>query len=134
MVLLLSGCKATRLLHLYDVAYCPDLHCNLVSFRILRQQGLWWDTKSNPTVLRRRNDANDAAVATRGGGGGVQPVASSLSPMAALPKVNSCGRTINVPLKYRQYKLYNSLIAIAPRKNLVMIAIGGVAITSFLWW
>jgi hypothetical protein len=48
--------QATQLLRLNDVAYCPDLHCNLVSFRILRQQGLWWDTKSNPTVLRRHND------------------------------------------------------------------------------
>jgi len=48
--------QASRLLRLNDVAYCPDLHCNLISFRILRQQGLWWDTKSNPIVLRRYND------------------------------------------------------------------------------
>jgi hypothetical protein len=30
--------------------------------------------------------------------------------------------------------LYSSPIAIAPPKNLVIIAIGGVAITSSLWW
>jgi hypothetical protein len=41
VVIRVQGDRATRLLHLYNVAYCPDLHCNLVSFRILRQQGLW---------------------------------------------------------------------------------------------
>lgn len=61
VIIRVQGESTTQLLRLYDVAYCPDLHCNLVSFRILRQQGLWWDTKYNPTVLRSRNDA---AVAT----------------------------------------------------------------------
>jgi hypothetical protein len=67
VVIRVQGDCATRLLHLYDVAYCPDLHCNLVSFRILRQQGLWWDTKSNPTVLRRRNNAAVATLQERYG-------------------------------------------------------------------
>ncbi|KAI0570032.1 hypothetical protein Alg215_11305, partial [Pyrenophora tritici-repentis] len=67
VVIRVQGDCPTRLLHLYDVAYCPDLHCNLVSFRILRQQGLWWDTKSNPTVLRRRNDAAIATLQERYG-------------------------------------------------------------------
>jgi hypothetical protein len=51
-----SARQTTGLLYLNNIAYCPDLHCNLVSFRILCQQGLWWDNKSNPTVLRRHND------------------------------------------------------------------------------
>jgi len=56
VVIRVQGGEAIKLLYLNNVAYYPDLHCNLVSFRILRQQGLWWDTKSNPTVLRRHND------------------------------------------------------------------------------
>jgi hypothetical protein len=36
---------------LHDVAICPDILCNLVSFRQLRQQGIWWDTQSDPTIL-----------------------------------------------------------------------------------
>ncbi|KAF7565077.1 hypothetical protein PtrM4_045110 [Pyrenophora tritici-repentis] len=51
-----------RLLYLENVAYCPDLHCSLVSFRILRRQGLWWDTKSDPTILRRSDDSELAVL------------------------------------------------------------------------
>lgn len=61
------GETPSRFLHLYDVAYCPDLHCNLVSFRILRRQGLWWDTKPNPTVLRRSDDSAIALLEERYG-------------------------------------------------------------------
>ena len=35
------------------MAICPDLLCNLVSFRLLRQRGIWWDTQVDPTTLRR---------------------------------------------------------------------------------
>jgi hypothetical protein len=35
------------------VAICPDLLCNLVSFRLLRQSGIWWETQNDPTTLRR---------------------------------------------------------------------------------
>jgi hypothetical protein len=38
---------------LHDVALCPDILCNLVSFRLLRQQGIWWDNRSEPTTLRQ---------------------------------------------------------------------------------
>jgi hypothetical protein len=38
---------------LHDVAICPDLLCNLVSFRLLRQSGIWWETQNDPTTLRR---------------------------------------------------------------------------------
>jgi hypothetical protein len=34
------------------VAWCPDILCNLVSFRLLRRQGIWWDNKSEPTSLK----------------------------------------------------------------------------------
>ncbi|KAG9384348.1 hypothetical protein A1F94_003895 [Pyrenophora tritici-repentis] len=51
-----------RLLYLENVAYCPDLHCSLVSFRILCRQGLWWDTKSDPTILRRSDDSELAVL------------------------------------------------------------------------
>jgi len=38
---------------LKDVAICPDLLCNLVSFRLLRQSGIWWETQHQPTTLRK---------------------------------------------------------------------------------
>ena len=37
------------------MAICPDLLCNLVSFRLLRQIGIWWETKEDPTTLRRQD-------------------------------------------------------------------------------
>jgi hypothetical protein len=44
--------KTTRIT-LQDVAICPDLLCSLVSFRLLRQAGIWWDTQKQPTTLRK---------------------------------------------------------------------------------
>lgn len=51
--LTLKGRQGINRLTLHDVALCPDLHCNLVSFRLLRQRGIWWDTKIEPTTLRK---------------------------------------------------------------------------------
>jgi hypothetical protein len=48
---LTNGTKTTTII-LRDVAICPDLLCNLVSFRLLRQEGIWWDTQTDPTTLR----------------------------------------------------------------------------------
>jgi hypothetical protein len=74
-----------------------------------------------------------AKRARRSGGGAAAD--GSPPPVVAAPlKLNSRGRAINVPAKYRQYKLYNNLIAIALLKNLVIVAISGVTITSSLWW
>jgi len=44
-----------HMITLHHVALCPDILCNLVSFRLLRQQGIWWDNESEPTMLRRRD-------------------------------------------------------------------------------
>ena len=43
-------------IRLDNVAYCPDLLCSLVSFRLLRRQGLWWDTRSEPTAIKRTDN------------------------------------------------------------------------------
>ena len=51
----------TRLV-LNDVAWCPEILCNLVSFRLLRQQGVWWDNKNEPTTLKRRDDSTIACL------------------------------------------------------------------------
>ena len=56
LLLNLSGPKGTTQLRLRDVAWCPDILCNLISFRLLKQQGIWWDTKSEPTTLKDRNN------------------------------------------------------------------------------
>ena len=29
--------------------------CNLVSFRLLRRQGLYWDTQADPTTIKQRD-------------------------------------------------------------------------------
>ena len=60
MVLRLVGPKGPTTLKLANVAWCPDILCNLVSFRLLRQQGIWWDTKGDPTALKRRDDTTIA--------------------------------------------------------------------------
>lgn len=40
-------------MELQNVAWIPDILCSLVSFRLLRLQGIWWDTRKDPTTLRR---------------------------------------------------------------------------------
>jgi hypothetical protein len=61
--------------------------------------------KSQPTAKSSKRKALQASHTkskrARGGGGGVEPAASLPSPMAAPSKVNSHGRTINIPSKYR---------------------------------
>jgi hypothetical protein len=52
----LASPRGTIVLELQNVAWCPDILCNLVSFRQLRQQGIWWDTKGEPTRLRRSDN------------------------------------------------------------------------------
>jgi hypothetical protein len=48
--------KGMAMLELQNAAWCPDILCNLVSFRQLRHQGIWWDTKSEPTQLRQSDN------------------------------------------------------------------------------
>jgi hypothetical protein len=50
--LTLKNNDKTTKVTLQDVAICPDLLCNLVSFRLLRHKGIWWDTRSDPTTLQ----------------------------------------------------------------------------------
>jgi hypothetical protein len=47
--------QGKHILHLRDVAWCPDFICNLVSFRLLRRQGIWWDNQRDPTTLRQQD-------------------------------------------------------------------------------
>jgi hypothetical protein len=48
-------------MRLYDVAFCKDFACNLVSLRQLHKRGYWWDNKLENNYLRRAND--DSIVA-----------------------------------------------------------------------
>lgn len=52
----LKSTRGNSTIRLDNVALCPDLLCNLVSFRLLRRQGLWWDTKSEPTAIKQAVD------------------------------------------------------------------------------
>ena len=47
----------TSIMRLYDVAYCEGFACNLVSLRLLRRKGYWWDNKSPNNYLRRKDDS-----------------------------------------------------------------------------
>ena len=47
----------TRILRLYDVAYCKEIVCNLVSLRKLRRRGIYWDNKPRTTLLRRSDES-----------------------------------------------------------------------------
>lgn len=47
-----KGPKGPRIITLFDVAYCPDFPCNLVSLRRLQRQGYWWDTRPEFNCLR----------------------------------------------------------------------------------
>lgn len=40
------------LMKLYDVAYCPNINCNLVSLKKLRSMQLWWDGRPGHDVIR----------------------------------------------------------------------------------
>jgi hypothetical protein len=43
---------ASRLIRLYDVAYCEKMACNLVSLKRLRERGMIWDLRSSPSELQ----------------------------------------------------------------------------------
>ncbi|KAM4061394.1 integrase core domain-containing protein [Hirsutella rhossiliensis] len=44
-----------QILRLKKVAYCPSFSTSLISFQALRDEGIYWDTFSEPTRLVRRN-------------------------------------------------------------------------------
>ena len=46
----------TQVLTLHNAAYVPEMQTNLASFKILRALGFWWDTRTEPTTLRRPDD------------------------------------------------------------------------------
>lgn len=48
-----TGLAGAFLIRLKNVAYCENFACNLVSFRLLQQQGYWWDTHEESKCLRR---------------------------------------------------------------------------------
>lgn len=44
-------------MRLHDVAFCENFACNLVSLRLLRRKGYWWDNKVPNNYLRRKDDS-----------------------------------------------------------------------------
>lgn len=60
---LAEGSRGKQMLRLDNVAWCPDFLCNLVSFRLLRRQGIWWDNREDPTTLRQ-GDGTIIAILT----------------------------------------------------------------------
>lgn len=59
--------QGKQTLHLSNVAWCPDFLCSLVSFRLLRGQGIWWDNREDPTSLRRWDGSTIAILSERYG-------------------------------------------------------------------
>ena len=54
--------KGKQVLRLYDVAFCPDFACNLISLRLLHRQGYWWDNRPGFNCLRRAKDNTIVAL------------------------------------------------------------------------
>jgi len=54
---LVQGYKREQVLRLKDVAFCENFACNLVSLRLLRSQGLWWDQRPGYDELRRADNS-----------------------------------------------------------------------------
>ena len=50
------GTSPTQLLTLQNVAFIPNLQCSLVALRLIMRQGIYWDTRRDPTLLRRKAD------------------------------------------------------------------------------
>ena len=46
-----------KIVRLYDVAFCDQFACNIVSFRRLRQRGYWWDNKLPNNCVRSSDDS-----------------------------------------------------------------------------
>ncbi|KAK1919020.1 hypothetical protein P3342_001777 [Pyrenophora teres f. teres] len=68
VIIRVQGDCTTRLLHLYDVAYCPDLHCNLVSLGysankvcggIPSQTQQYCAAATTPQLLHSKNDTDN---------------------------------------------------------------------------
>ena len=49
--------KSKGVLRLKDVAFCTDFNTNLVSFRLLRKRGYYWDNKGENNLLVRKDDS-----------------------------------------------------------------------------
>ena len=49
--------KSKGILRLRDVAFCTDFNTNLVSFRLLRKRGYYWDNKGDNNLLVRKDNS-----------------------------------------------------------------------------
>ena len=52
-----SSPKGNHVLRLFDVAYCANFACNLVSLRRLSRKGYWWDTRAAYNCLRQADNS-----------------------------------------------------------------------------
>ena len=48
--------KSKGILRLKNVAFCTDFNTNLVSFRLLRKRGFYWDNKGDNNLLVRKDN------------------------------------------------------------------------------
>ena len=74
-----EGSQGKQIMRLENVAWCPDFLCNLVSSRLLRRQGIWWDNREDPTSLRRRDGSIIAILSERYGQWIIEQPATPLS-------------------------------------------------------
>src|SRR5438876_5569003 len=45
----------TQIIRLKNVAFCPDFTTNLVSFRLLRKDGYFWDNEGSNNLIKRKD-------------------------------------------------------------------------------
>ncbi|KAM4058338.1 GAG-pre-integrase domain-containing protein [Hirsutella rhossiliensis] len=51
-----EGPRGPRLLRLTDAAYCENFACNLISYKHLKRQGVWWDESPGQRSCLRAAD------------------------------------------------------------------------------
>ena len=57
-----SPLGSTRILRLFDVAFCKGIVCNLVSLRRLRERGFYWDNRPKTTLLKRSDGSTLCSI------------------------------------------------------------------------
>jgi hypothetical protein len=67
VLVITKGVQGKHTLRLDNVAWCPDFLCSLISFRLLRRQGIWWENREDPTSLRQWDGTTIATLSEQHG-------------------------------------------------------------------
>ena len=95
-----QGQHGKSILRLHDVAYCENFACNLVSLRLLRRKGWWWDNRPGHNCLRRTDNSIVCQLADRYDQFVLEDIPEAMSPAAFYTRRNNFNtRTARRPNK-----------------------------------